>query len=312
MRPAWKQLTLGVAIGIAAWLIWFGLDTFVLFPFFLFALSLGLVTHAPFILDTGEYDPAHVRDAGLSWTPVGRGRRLLEMIATVLISVVLLLAGGWLWERLKLRIPSLAAAVSRDDVVPILLSVLWSIGVIASWRKLRAASSSMLATRPTLKVPDIITLQLRSVEPMDLSGVIVALTVSTGQRNPRCVYFPKTDEAGRSTLDRQDFVGQFADATEEDLMGSWGAIDDAFAEVGVSLYDPAPALADPEGSMAWPLSPHEQTKWPSRAAEYAYRSTCRNLLFAATEIVVDLAATSHVELWVTPAQGRASGLGADS
>jgi hypothetical protein len=137
MRPSWKQFTLGVAIGIAAWLIWFGLDTFVLFPFFLVALSFGLITHAPFILDTGEYDPARVRHDGLSWSPAGGGRRLLEMIVTAFISVALLLAAGWLWERLKLRIPSLAAAVSRDDIVPLLLSVLWSIGVVASWRKLR-------------------------------------------------------------------------------------------------------------------------------------------------------------------------------
>lgn len=156
-----------------------------------------------------------------------------------------------------------------------------------------------------MKVPHVITLQLMSAPLIDLSEVIVVLTVSTGQRNPRRVYFPKTDDRGRSALERDDFLGQFADATEEDIMGSWGTVDDASGSVRVTLYDPTPILNARELALAWTLFKHEQKKWPSRAAEYEYRSSCRNPLFTATPIVVDLHAGNHIEFWVAPAEGHA-------
>ena len=156
-----------------------------------------------------------------------------------------------------------------------------------------------------MNVPAVITLQLVSDGMLDLSGVIALLTVSNGRRNPRRVYFPKTNGKGRSTLERDDFLGQFADATQADLMGSWGTVEDASAKVEVELYDPAPIRRAPELSMAWPLLTHERNKWSSRGAEYEYRSSCRNTLFTATPIVVDLHATNHIELHVAPAQGAA-------
>lgn len=156
-----------------------------------------------------------------------------------------------------------------------------------------------------MKVPKIITLQLISAPGLDLSGVIVQLTLSTGQRNPRRVSFPKTDSTGRSALDRRDLLGQFSDATQADLMGSWGSIHDVRAEVEVSLYDPAPALSAPDVSLSWPLLPHEKTKWTSRAAEYAHRTSCRNLFFHAPAVVVDLHATTHIDFPVQPAHAGA-------
>jgi hypothetical protein len=137
VRPSWKQFTIGIAIGIAAWLVWFRDGTLVYFPLMLFMLSCGLMGHAPFILDTGEYAPALVSNAGLSWSPVGAWRRLRDMIVTVAVSVAVFLAGAWLWERVKLRAPSFAAAVTRKEVFLLMLFVLWSIGVVASFRKLR-------------------------------------------------------------------------------------------------------------------------------------------------------------------------------
>lgn len=94
-----------------------------------------------------------------------------------------------------------------------------------------------------MKVPELVTVQLVAGDSLDLGNVIVSVTITTGRRNPRRVYFPKTDATGRAQLHREDLVGQFADATESDLMGSWGSLDDASSEVQVQLYDPAPALA---------------------------------------------------------------------
>ena len=87
-----------------------------------------------------------------------------------------------------------------------------------------------------MNVPALITLLLVAESPLDLSGIIVSLIVTTGRRNPRRVYFAKTDIRGQAELTRDDFVGQFADATEADLMGSWGSLADAMSQVQVELY----------------------------------------------------------------------------
>ena len=98
----------------------------------------------------------------------------------------------------------------------------------------------------------------------------------------------------------------FADATEADLMGSWGTVADASAQVAVALYDPAPLIANRKAAMAWPLLTNEQKKWPSRSVEYIYRASCRNVLFTATPVVVDLDETSHIELRVAPVRSGAN------
>jgi hypothetical protein len=149
-----------------------------------------------------------------------------------------------------------------------------------------------------MMVPEQINLRLITDAGQDLAAIVVELTLRTGRRNPRHIYFPKSDHLGRASLDRDDFLGQFNDATEADLMGSWGTIEQAFSTVEVSLYNPAPALA--AGKSNWPLFPHERTRWSSRAAEYAYRTSCRNLLFIAEPLHVDLHETSYIRFTITP------------
>ena len=148
-----------------------------------------------------------------------------------------------------------------------------------------------------MNVPDRLVVRVVSDRENDLSGIIVQLKVSTGQRNPRHIHFPKTDAAGQAKLERPDFLGQFRDATEADLMGSWGNVEQASPLVEVSLYDPSPALA--AGKSDWQLFPHERTKWSSRAAEYAYRTTCRNLEFTAGSLIVDVEKNPEFQLQVT-------------
>ena len=148
-----------------------------------------------------------------------------------------------------------------------------------------------------MKVPDRVTLQLLSDPDEDLTNIIVELTVSTGQRNPRRIQFQRTDSAGRSSIDRHDFLGQFSDATDTDIMGSWGSIEDAFPTVEVSLHDTSYALA--AGSRTWPLGKYEKTKWPSVAAEYAYRTACRNREFRADTIFVNLYERNDIDFFVS-------------
>jgi hypothetical protein len=153
-----------------------------------------------------------------------------------------------------------------------------------------------------MRVPDEITVQVVSDDAVDLHDIIVELVVSTGRRNPRRLRFPKTDRAGRSTLAFADFVGQFSDATQQDIMGSWGTIDDALPAVEISLHDTEPAVA--AGLRQWPLGKHERTRWSSPAEEYAYRTSSRNGEFTAPAVVVNLHESARVVLRVTPATGR--------
>jgi hypothetical protein len=143
-----------------------------------------------------------------------------------------------------------------------------------------------------MRPPEDIEVRVVSAEAVDLGDLIIEMVVSTGQRNPRHLLFPKTDSSGMSYMRREDFINQFKDATDFDLMGSWGGILEALPRVQVSLYDPQPALA--VGSRSWPLGEHERTKWQTPAAEYAYRVSCRNLEFQATPLEVDLHHTSSI------------------
>lgn len=147
-----------------------------------------------------------------------------------------------------------------------------------------------------MKVPAEMTVQLVSQQDDDLGDLIVEMLVSTGQRNPRRIHFPKTDALGRSMVTREDFLGQFSDATEEDLMGSWGSIRDALPAVEVRLHDTKSAIK--AGGRTWPLGRHERTKWPSAAVEYTYRTSSRNHEFTAAPVVVNLGSETPIVLRV--------------
>ena len=150
-----------------------------------------------------------------------------------------------------------------------------------------------------MRIPEQLHVQVSCDDEDDLSGLIVQLIVSTGQKNPYRIYFPKTDRSGAATLTRDDFVGQFKDHWEAGLMDHAGTPETAQPIVRVGLYDPLPAINNPKGSLAWPLMKHERAKWPSREAEYAYRTSTRNTDFIASPIEVNVEETAHIQLSVT-------------
>jgi hypothetical protein len=144
-----------------------------------------------------------------------------------------------------------------------------------------------------MHVPDAITVHVISDEGADESGIIVQMTVTTGQKNPYYVYFPKTDNAGIATLTRDDFISQFMDHWESELMDHVGTPESADSRALVSLYDPSWSIANRESALAWPLLKHERSKWSSREEEYQSRVSSRNLDFTATPMTVDLHETQN-------------------
>jgi hypothetical protein len=77
-----------------------------------------------------------------------------------------------------------------------------------------------------------------------------------------------------------------------------GTPEEAQSVVRVELYDPSPALENPDAAMVWPLLKHERTKWSSRDEEYRYRTSSRNPEFLVSPIMVDLEQTSDIVLRV--------------
>lgn len=150
-----------------------------------------------------------------------------------------------------------------------------------------------------MHVPDRITVHVTSDEGADVSGIIIQMTVTTGQKNPYYVSFPKTDTAGIATLTRDDFIGQFEDHWESGLMDHAGTPEDADCRVVVKLYDPSWSIANRDLALAWPLLKHERTKWSSREEEYQSRVSSRNRDFIATPITVDLHQTQNFDYPIT-------------
>jgi hypothetical protein len=153
-----------------------------------------------------------------------------------------------------------------------------------------------------MNVPKRITVHVTSDEGADVSGIIVQMTVTTGQKNPYHIYFPKTDATGIATLTRGDFIGQFKDHWESGLMDHAGRVETADSRVFIELYDPSWSIANRKLALAWPLLKHQRTKWSSREEEYQSRVTSRNRDFVATPITVDLHQTQDFVFPVTQLQ----------
>jgi hypothetical protein len=155
-----------------------------------------------------------------------------------------------------------------------------------------------------MNVPELITVRIVSSEDLDLSGIIVELTVTAGKKNPYHIYFPKTDRSGAATLTREDFIGQFEDHWESGLMDHGGAPESAESYVQVSLYDPSWSRANPKLALAWPLLKNERKKWLSREEEYESRISSRNGEFSASTMLVDLHQTQDIVLPVSRAETK--------
>lgn len=145
-----------------------------------------------------------------------------------------------------------------------------------------------------MRIPERLMLQVVCEDATDLSGLIVELKVTTGRKNPYRIYFPKTDRSGKATLTREDFVGQFTDQWESGLMDHSGTAESANSVVEVTLYDPSWSIQNPDLALAWPLLPHERTKWSSRDEQYRYRTSTSNTQFVASPIAVDIGQASEI------------------
>ena len=131
VRPSWRQFGIGVILGIIAWLLWFPEGGFVYLPLLLLFFSSGLIAHAPCIVDTGGHADVCAPGVVGPRAPRRRGAWLREFAVMVLAGVAAAFAAPYIQKFLNDRAPGLSL-----EILPLLLSVGWSIAVIRSVRQL--------------------------------------------------------------------------------------------------------------------------------------------------------------------------------
>ena len=146
-----------------------------------------------------------------------------------------------------------------------------------------------------MKLPDKIHLQIECHKKTDLKGLIVQLKVRSGKKNPYYIFFPKTDEDGKSILSRDDFMGQFEDHFESGLMDYDGSVETARPDVEVSLFDPTWLLNNKHLAMAWPLLKNERPKWNSREEQYDYMISCTNLKYQLKPFMFNIEESKYIK-----------------
>jgi hypothetical protein len=130
VHASWKQFIVGVSLGIAGWLIWYaGADWMV--AFLPLALSVGLVSHAPFIIANGEHEPVPEPP------PFRFGPWLVDLAKSVLVGLVLLFVAPYARTIMGRAVTSLPAAVSPAGLARAGLCVLWVFAMISTFRKMR-------------------------------------------------------------------------------------------------------------------------------------------------------------------------------
>jgi hypothetical protein len=114
-------------------------------------------------------------------------------------------------------------------------------------------------------------------------GLIVGMRISAGTKNPYRIYFPKTDESGRTTLDKAAILGQFKDHWEEGLMDFNGTLESAGQTATFFLFNVRELQTHLDRAMAWPLFTHEKTVWQSRSEQVSYFLSCCNSQYSLPE-----------------------------
>ena len=122
----------------------------------------------------------------------------------------------------------------------------------------------------------------------DLSEIIVTLHIQSGTKNSYSIVFPKTDARGRAALSRSDIVEQFEDTWESGLMDYNGDLNTANPVVSVHLFDLDSFRAHLDIARAWPLLKNERKRWSSREARIQDILSCRNDLFSAQTMSLNL------------------------
>ena len=149
-----------------------------------------------------------------------------------------------------------------------------------------------------MRLPPSIRLRVVDRSDSPVADLIFSMYLSTGQRNPYHIAFPKTDLNGVAELSAADIQGQFDDCIQEDLMGHYGNLADADQTGVFALFDVEQLRRNQVQVLDWPLMTHESTKWPSREARVSYMLSARNALFRFRDEPVMINASGEVRLSV--------------
>jgi hypothetical protein len=130
VHASWKQFIVGVFLGIAGWLIWYA-GAHWMVAFLPLVLSLGLVSHAPFIMADGEHVPVPPPPSS------PRSAWLLGIAQSILVGVGIGLVRPGVVRLISRAAPSIPFGLTPADLLRAALCVLWALGMIATFRRMR-------------------------------------------------------------------------------------------------------------------------------------------------------------------------------
>ena len=154
-----------------------------------------------------------------------------------------------------------------------------------------------------MQLPSLLSLTVHDCRGRPVAGLIIAMRITTGQRNPYSILFPKTDETGATKLTAEEVQGRFEDCISEDLMGHFGTLSDASQTVVLSLLEINQLRENLSVLRNWPLMPYEATNWLSREAKLRYLLSARNSSYACQEVSLTLSPRGEIQLQVEPWHG---------
>ena len=150
-------------------------------------------------------------------------------------------------------------------------------------------------------LPQRIALQATRGDGVPALGLIFQMNLTTGQKNPYHILFPKTDVAGATELAAEDVRGQFSDHWQAGLMDYSGTIEEASQQVQMQLFDVAGLRDRVNLALAWPLLRHESRIWTSRQEKVDYLLSCRNNEFLFPPSTIEIPQRGGMALQLTVA-----------
>lgn len=150
-----------------------------------------------------------------------------------------------------------------------------------------------------MKLPQQIDIQVMYDNDRNLEDIIVRMIVHSGTKNPFYIYFPKTNNEGKTSLTADEFKDQFESHYEIGLMDYNGSIETASQVVDLDLHYQDKLYPSLEVARKRGLLGYERLKWKSSDEMIAYFISCRNSKFSTESQSVEIRPNEIIQIMVS-------------
>jgi hypothetical protein len=139
-----------------------------------------------------------------------------------------------------------------------------------------------------MNLPSKIDLQVVCAGESNLSDIIARITVHAGSKNPYYIYFPKTNNDGRTSISADEFMEQFDSHYEIGLMDYNGSFETASQVVDIDIHYQNFLYPSLDIAYKRPLLEYEKHRWQSSKEMIAYYLSCQNDKYFADPQAVEI------------------------